>query len=409
MARIGAFRSTSFRLIWCSSLASAGAQWMERVATGWLALQTSGGPLGVGIVLAARMLPSLLLGLATGALADRSDRRRLLIAVAVIGAFVSATFGVLVGFQIVGIWQVAAFAFLGGFVQVSDVPARQALVVDTIGRSGAGNAIALNAVASRIFGAVGAFVGGLIIPALGVADCYFVVAGCYVSGAVLLTALDSSHRPSMADAVNPPFRHALAGAGRLILDHPAVRTLVLAAMACEVFGFSYMTVVPTFARDIVLAGPEGFGAMSAAASIGATLAVLALAAVPGGMRREPLLAGVYVGYGVALIALAASTTLTAALLAMLAIGACASAFDTLQQTLMQLVVPDDKRGRAAGVWAFSIGTAPVGHLEVGALASTVGVPTALVINGALVLAGALTLVARAPTYRFRRARIDVGA
>jgi MFS family permease len=142
--------------------------------------------------------------------------------------------------------------------------------------------------------------------------------------------------------------------------------------------------------------------LSAASAIGATLAVLIIAGLPGTIRREPLLAVVCFGYGLALLALARAPGLTVALLAMLAIGACASAFDTLQQTLIQFAVPDDQRGRAVGIWVFSIGTAPVGHLEVGVLAATLGAPAALLVNGAFVVLGALALAVQAPAYRWQR-------
>jgi len=149
MSRLPAFESPSYRTLWCSSLATAGAQFMERVATGWLALETGGGPLAVGAVLAARMLPSLLLGLPAGTLADRRDRRRLLMLVALAGAGLAVTLGLLVGSGAITFWHVAAIAFLSGCIQVSDTPARQALIFDTVGREATPNAIALNAVAAR--------------------------------------------------------------------------------------------------------------------------------------------------------------------------------------------------------------------------------------------------------------------
>ena len=171
----------------------------------------------------------------------------------------------------------------------------------------------------------------------------------------------------------------------------------------------YATIVPAFARDVLHEGPEAYGAMTASAAVGATIAVLILSFLPGQARREPYLAVVYLLYGLSILALAISPTLPTALVVMLAIGGCASAFDTLQQTLLQLTVPDDKRGRAVGIWTFSIGTAPVGHLEVGALAGAVGPPTALLLNGALVVAGSLMLFVRAPSFRLRRAPAETDA
>jgi MFS family permease len=371
---------------------------MERVATGWLALETGGGPFSVGVVFAARMVPSLLFGLAAGAVADRIDRRRVLLVVAVGASLLAITLGRLVGTGAIALWQVATIAFLNGCVQVADPPSRQALVFDTVGRKTAPSAIALNAVASRLMGAVGAFAGGIVIPTFGVANCYFVVALGYLLGGLLAATL----RFDVTEA-HPPERRSfvrlLAGAGRLVVERPFVRTLVLAAMTCEVFGFSYSTAVPSFARDVLQAGAEGLGTLTASSAIGATVAVLLLAGLPGGMRREPLLAMVYVAYGLAIVAFSLASTLFLATAFMMVIGACSSAFDALEQTMIQLAVPEDQRGRAVGIWVFSIGSAPAGHLEVGALAATVGSPLALLVNGGFVVVGALVLALRSPPYR----------
>src|SRR3954454_5877751 len=158
------FASAAFRWLWCSTLASSGAQTMERTATAWLALQSGGGAFAVGLVFAARSMPSLLFGLAAGTIADRADRRRQLLAVAGTAALVMVAVGWIVGAGPVRVWQVMAISFAAGCVQVSDTPARQALVLDTVRREAAPNAMALNALAARSAAAAGALGAGLLIP-----------------------------------------------------------------------------------------------------------------------------------------------------------------------------------------------------------------------------------------------------
>jgi predicted MFS family arabinose efflux permease len=255
----------------------------------------------------------------------------------------------------------------------------------------------LNAVASRLFGAVGAFAGGFVIPTLGIANCYFIVAGANLVR-LLLVALMPRIQEANLGQDRPSLREALVGGATLIVALPTVRTLVIAAMACEIVGFSYMTAVPTLARDVLQVGAEGLGTLTAASSIGATIAVLLLTALPSRQRREPILTGVYLLYGVSILAFAASPTLLLAAVAIVVVGGCASAFDALQQTMIQLAVPENQRGRAVGVWVFSIGTAPIGHLEIGALASGIGAPLALGVNGALVVLGAVILALRSPAF-----------
>lgn len=379
------------------------AQGLERTATAWLALEAGGGPVAVGLIFAARMLPSLLFGLAAGTIADRADRPRQLLAVAGAALLLMAGFGWLVGAGGTRIWQVVAFAFAAGCVQVFDTPARQALVLDTVSRDAALRALALTALAARCATALGALGAGLLIPLAGVPGCLFAAAAAYGLAAAVVAPLRvaQEHR---ARGEPPPFRQAFRDAARLLLDNPALRMLVLAGVVCEVFAFSHLTAMPLFAQDVLAAGPAGLGALNAAASVGGALAVALLALLPDG-RREPLLAATFVVYGLAIMGLALTRSLAVAIVVLLLIGCCAAAFDVLQQTLIQMAVPDAQRGRAVGLWVLSIGSAPAGHLQMGALAAVLGVPGALVINGAVTVAAAATLLARAPAYRWaRRAR-----
>jgi MFS family permease len=394
------FRSAAFRWLWCATLASSGAQQMERTATAWLALQSGGGPLAVGLVFAARSTPSLLLGLAAGTIADRTDRRRQLLAVCGAACALMAAIGWIVGAGTIRVWQVVAISFAAGCIQVFDTPARQALVLDTTSRAVAPNAMALNALASRGSGALGALGAGVLIPLIGVAHCYFVIAAAYGLAAVLIAVLRVS-RVGRVAVVHPPFGSALRDAARLIFGVPAVRTLTISGIACEVFAFSYGSALPVVARDVLMAGPEGLGTLNAAVSIGGTVALALLSLLGGRVRREPALGTIFAVYGVSLLVLASTRDLAVAAAVLVVTGICAGAFDVLQQTLIQLAVPEEQRGRAVGIWVLGVGSAPVGYLEMGALIATLGAPVALLINGVLTVASAATLVARSPGYRWR--------
>ncbi|MDQ6833911.1 MAG: MFS transporter, partial [Chloroflexota bacterium] len=337
------FRSAAFRWLWCSTLASSGAQQMERTTTAWLALQAGGGAFAVGLVFAARSLPSLLFGLAAGTIADRADRRRQLLAVAGAALSLMAIIGWLVGAGTVRIWQVIAISFAAGCLQVSDTPARQALVLDTAPRATAPNAMALNALAARLSGALGALSAGLLIPMIGVAHCYFVIAAGYGLVGVFITALRAP-QGSRVPIIHPPFGRALRDAVRLITAIPAVRTLTISGIACEIFAFSYGSALPVIARDVLRAGPEGLGTLNAAVSVGGTVALVLLSMMAGRVRREPLIGGIFVMYGASLMVLAATHDLKIAAAVLVVTGICAGAFDVLQQTLIQMAVPEEQRG-----------------------------------------------------------------
>jgi MFS family permease len=372
---------------------------MERTVTAWLTLEAGGGAFAIGLTFAARMLPSLLFGLAAGTIADRADRPRQLLAVAGVALLLMAFFSWLVGTGGVRVWQVVMFSFTAGCIQVFDTPARQALVVDTVPKEAALRALALIALAARFSSALGALGAGLLIPLVGVARCYLVVAAAYGLMVALVATLrvPQEHRILVAP---PPFARAFRDAARLIVDIPAVRTLVVVGVACEVFAFSHMTALPLFAQDVLAAGAEGLGTLNAALSVGGAIAVALLSLLPGGRRQQPLLATIFLVYGLSILVVAATHDLVASAAVLVVTGFCAAAFDVLQQTLIQMSVPDAQRGRAVGVWVFSLGSAPIGHLEMGILIAALGAPGGLLINGALTVAAAAMLLARTPSYRW---------
>jgi MFS family permease len=372
---------------------------MERTATAWLALETGGGAFAIGLSFAARMLPSLLFGLAAGTIADRADRRRQLLAVAGISLFLMAAFGWLVGAGGIRIWQVVAFSFAAGCLHVFDTPARQALVVDTVPREAAPSALALNALVARLSAALGALGAGLLISLAGIARCYLAVAVAYGLTALLVAALRVPQKRRALIEL-PPFSQALRDAVRLLVGAPLVRTLFVVGVACEIFAFSHSSALPLFAQDVLAAGAEGLGTLNAALAVGGALAVALLSLLPGQVRRQPLLATIFLLYGLSLVAFAATRDLALAAALLVVTGFCAGAFDVLQQTLMQMAVPDEQRGRAVGIWVLSVGSAPVGHLEMGLLVAALGASLALLINGALTVAAAMTLLVCAPGFRW---------
>lgn len=397
------FRSPAFRRLWGSSLAAAGAQGLERTATAWLTIETGGGAFAIGMTFAARMLPSLLFGLAAGTVADRGDRSRQLLAVAAASLCLMAAFGWWVGTGEMRVWHVVAFSFAAGCVQVFDTPARQALVMDTVPRPAARRALALNALGGRLSSALGALAAGILIPLLGILPCYLVGAAAYGLMGLLVAAL---HLPQERGVLvtRPPFRQALRAAGRLLVDVPVVRTLLMAGLSCEIFAFSHTSALPLFAQDVLMAGAEGLGTLNAAVAVGGALAVALLSLLPGQVRQQPLLGAIFLCYGLSILGVAAASNLLVAAALLIVTGFCAGAFDVLQQTLIQLAVPDEQRGRAVGVWVLGLGSAPLGHLEMGLLVGALGASLALLINGGLTVIAAAIFLMVAPDYRWARKR-----
>jgi predicted MFS family arabinose efflux permease len=374
---------------------------MERTLTSWLALELGANAFEIGLTFAARMVPSLLFGLAAGTLADRADRPKQLLAVGGGALFLMMIFGWLTIGGTLQIWQVIMFSFAAGCIQVFDTPARQALVLDTVSNETALSALALNALAARFSSGLGSIAGGALITLTGIGQGYFVVAVIYgFMGALVGTLrVSQAHRTT---AEPPPFRQAFRDAVRLMADVPVLRTLMVVGLICEICAFSHFSALPLFAQQVLRVGPEGLGTLNGAGAIGGAISVALLAMLPERMPRKPLLAGVFLAYGISITIFATTQNLLAAAALLLVSGFCAGAFDVLQQTLMQMAVPPEQRGRAVGLWVLSLGSAPVGHLEMGALAGSLGVPVALLLNGLITIVSAVALLLRAPTYRWRR-------
>jgi MFS family permease len=392
-------RSPDFRRLWLSSVAQTAAQGIERTVTAWLALQLGADAFAIGLIFAARMLPSLLFGLAAGTIADQADRPRQLLAVAAGAAALMAAFGWLVAAGGLRVGHVVLFGFVAGCVQVFDTPARQALVLDIVPADAAQRALALSALATRLATALGALAAGALLTQAGMVPSYIVAAGVFGLAALLVGTMrvPQAHR---THAAPPPFRQAFRDSIRMIAEVPGVRDLIVVGLICEIFAFSHLSALPRFAQDVLAAGPAGLGTINAAVALGGAAAVALLSLVPERVPRQPLLGATYLVFGLAIVGVAATRTVATAAIVLVVVGCCAAAFDVLQQTLIQLAVPPAQRGRAVGLWVFSIGSAPIGHLEMGALANILGVPAALLINGALTVAAAALLLLRSPEYRW---------
>ena len=183
-----------------------------------------------------------------------------------------------------------------------------------------------------------------------------------------------------------PVLQNLAGYIRFLRQNRTLLVLMCLASITEVFGFTHMTLLPVFAKEVLGVGPVGLGYLTAVRQAGGLLG-LALLANLKDYRRKGLLMFLIAGaFGVGLMAFSVSSALVYFIVVLAAVNACAMSVDTLYKTLMQTNVPDEQRGRAMGSWVLSIGVGPVGHLGVGGLATALGAQGALLVNGA-VLAG----------------------
>lgn len=391
-------RIRDFRLLWASTLLYSLATGMEQVSVGWLIFELTGSELMVGVGAAARMVPFFLFGILSGAITDRWDRR-LLLGIGNLGAAIVALVMALLLLLggLTNVWIVVGLVGALGSMFAFTLTVRQTYTFDIVGSGLSLNGLALGAMAMQGGGIIGSLASGALIEAAG-AGWQFVVAGvCYLSAAAATLALNNPGRSLRQTSTS--VLSNLAGYVSLVRSRRFLLALMLLTAVTEVLGFTHMTLLPVFAKEVVQVGPTGLGVMTAFRQAGGLLGLWLLAGLGTTRKKGLLMFTTAIGFGGGLMAFSLSGNLFAFLAVLLFVNACAMAVDTLYKTLMQGLVSDEERGRAMGSWVLSIGFAPVGHVGVGALAGVVGAQRALLINGAILSVVSLITMIGMPNIR----------
>jgi hypothetical protein len=300
-------------------------------------------------------------------------------------------FGVLAALDAIALWQLLLMTFLSGSARAVYLPVRQSYAYDIVGSDQVVAGLGLLTIGMRVGQLVGALVAGSAMQRLGTDIALFILAAFHVITFLVVSRLRSI--PTEAHTNPVPILENLREYVQEMRRNRTLLMLIVVTAAVEVLGFSFATILPELATERLGVGAEGLGIMHAFRAAGGFVAGITLAGALGFRRRGLAYLFVIYAFGAGLIALAAAPGYVTILLAVLMVAALASASDILTQSMMQLSVPDRLRGRAMGAWVFAIGSAPLGHLEMGALAATVGVSSALTINGVgLILIGVLTTI-----------------
>jgi MFS family permease len=393
-----ALRHRDFRLLWTGQVVSLTGRWMQSVAQGWLVLRLSGSPFALGFVGFCSFLPILLFGLVAGAVADRWPRRPALLwtqGTAMGFAFVLAA---LTWLDLVRVSHVAALAFGVGLSGAFDIPIRQSLLHDLVGRDDLPNAIALNSLAFNGARLVGPALAGFLLAAFGEAFVFLLNGLSYLAVLVGLVRMEApaspaGHRGTWVGEIR-------TGLGWVRRNRRA-RVLLLLVTVSSVFGLPYSILLPVFARDVLGVGSTGLGLMMGATGLGAVCGALVLA----GDRLPPRRRGTIIGtamavLGVALMLFALSRTFWASMVLLVGIGAAMLVQLASTNTRLQLLAPDDLRGRIVSLYMLAfMGTAPIGSLLAGWAARAVGTPAAVLAGGAVCTAAAAGFLLRLPALR----------
>ncbi|HET7463327.1 MAG TPA: MFS transporter [Longimicrobium sp.] len=390
-----ALRHRNFQLFYAGQLLSLVGTWMQSTAQGWLVLDLTNSELLLGVVTAVASVPTVLFSLYAGALADRADKRRIIMAANAASLVLALLLAVLTHTRTVTYPAVLAIAFALGTANAFEIPTRQSFFVELVGRDDLPNAIALNSAQFNATRIVGPAVAGWLIGTAGTAACFYANAASYLFVLAGLRAmrLPVFRRPERRAGTLETIREGLA----YIRSDRLSRTLVCLIAVFSVLGFPYVMLMPVFARDILRVGAHGLGWLLAATGAGALAGGIALAAAGERIPRGRIMLGASLGFCAAVFAFAGSRSFPLSLALLALVGFTMVLNNATVNALLQSTVPDHLRGRVMSVYVFMfVGTAPVGALQAGALSKALDAPTALQIGAAVLAVVVIAVAWRVP-------------
>lgn len=382
LSRIGrAFSSRNYRLYFMGQGLSMIGTWMTLVATNWLVFQLTHSAWWLGVVGFASQIPTFCLAPFAGVLVDRWSRHQILIVTQVLAMFQSLALAFLALTGMINIWEIIGLSLFQGLINAVSVPALQAFVKEIVEKQeNLGNAIALNASLISSARLVGPAIGGLLIASVGSGMCFLIDGISYIA---VLVALMSMRLPPIKVSVetSPQWQRLKAGFS-YAFGFPPIRSVLLMMVLLGLIGLPYVVLAPIFATAVLHGGAETLGFLMAASALGALMASIYLSSRPSVVGLENIIALAPRIWGTGFIIFSLSHILGFSLIVMVAIGFGVVLQIASCNTFIQTIVDDDKRGRVMSFFSMAfVGMVPFGSLFSGWLASKIGAPDTLMING----------------------------
>lgn len=383
-------RHRNFRLFWSGQLVSLIGTWMQNVGQAWLVLELTHSAFKLGVVSALQFLPMLFLSFFTGPFIDYFDKRRIIIWTQAALMTLAFVLSVLVWTGAVQYWHVVVLATLLGIVNTIDMPARQAFIIDLVGKEDLMNAIALNSSIFNAARAVGPALAGLLITVAGTAVCFFVNGVSFLAvlaGLLCMNITCAACREKPAYNVLRDIREAIG----YIRATPVVLTTILLVSVVSIFGTNFNVLVPVFAKMELHRDAAAFGLLLSSFGAGALIGSVLLAILSQGGPKQGILlsGGMGLSLSLMLIGLQRSYALTALLLAMA--GLSMVTFFGMANTTVQLNTEDRLRGRVMSLYTLAFGgLTPFGSLFAGSVAHWIKAPLTFALGG--LICGAVFLI-----------------
>jgi MFS family permease len=392
------FRHLDFRYLCTGTFMMSAGQWIQQVTLGWLVYDLTGNSMLLGALNGLRALPFLVTGPVAGVAADRMDRKKLLLRTQWILIMTAVVMGGLVASGFLQVWHIFAFTLITGVAWTFTEPVRQSMIPNLVPKRDLANAIALNSGGFNLMKIIGPALGGAMIALFGAAGNFFVQGIAYVG--VLFMIYLMRIPPTPPEARRSSALANLKEGFAYVWSTPAVLALMMLAYVPRIFAVPYQTLMPVFQKDVLQVGPEGLGMLMAAPGVGAVLAVLILASHANALRRQGLfLVGSIIILGFFLILFSQIKSFPLALVSLVAAGVFQMFFLASTNTILQLIVPDELRGRVMSLYMLDRGFMPAGALFAGVTAHFIGAPSTVAMMGTIVIVLAMIVAWRVPAIR----------
>ncbi len=336
----------------------------------------------LGVVSGVYSIPLVVLALPGGALADRLNKRNLMVISEVTAGFLSLGVALLIATNSIAIWHLMVASFISGIAFAIGQPAKMALIPELVSRDILMNAIALGSAVFNTARILAPSIGGFLLVFLGMAPVYFIGTFLSVLGIIFLLFMHGEENiqkksgSSFSDDVRSGFKY--------VYQNKIIFTIFILIILATMFAQPFQYFLPIFARDILKVGEVGLGWMMAATGLGAVISNLIIASLGNYPRKSLLLLSLMGFLGIMLAIFSNSTIFAPSMIFLVILGMCATGFNTMGNTMLQTHSSSEMRGRALSIMTIAFGMAPLGAMPLGALAEVTGTPLSLTMGGILV-------------------------
>lgn len=381
-----------FRLFWAGQIISFSGTWMHVTAQGWLVYSLTRSPFYLGLVAAASSLPILLFSLLGGAVADRVQKRSLLLLTQGLSIIPAFLLGLLTSLGVVKVWHVIGLGLFLGIVNAFDVPARQSFLVEMVEEDNLLNAVALNSAALNGARIIGPVIAGLAIAHIGIPACFYLNALSFLAVIVALSMVRT--RGEKGTGGSGILKEITEGMS-FIRRAPEVRRQIMLVAVFSLFGLPFVSLLPVFAEGILKVGPKGLGFLMGASGVGALTAALMLALRGEIKHKHGLMALSSITFPAALFVFSRSVNYHLSMALMVVVGLAVVSFLAIANSSIQLSSPNKMRGRVMSVYTLVfLGMTPIGHSMMGTVADIIGSANAVSVASTICLGASLMILVR---------------